>query len=127
MKPLIILALAAPLAAQVPDAPKPQQDRTETVLLVSLAATRALDVYSTHRMLARGDHELLLPSAVANHTPAMAAYSASTVLFDWLVARKLERHHRKLARLFTALDAAQDGFWAIHNFTLPSCPRGPRE
>jgi hypothetical protein len=123
MKPLMLLLLAVPLAAQVPNAPQPKPDRVEWSLLAADASSRALDVYSTHQMLANGYHELLLPKAIADHTPAMAAYSAGAVALDWWTARRLERHgHRKLARLVTVIDIAQDAPWAVHNLYLKRKP-----
>jgi hypothetical protein len=109
---------------QVPDAPKPKMDKVEWALLAGDAASRTLDVYSTHRMLAQGNHEILLPGFVANHTPVFAAYSAGTLALDWWAARKLERHHRsRLAHIVTMVDIGQDAPWAIHNLYLQRTTR----
>lgn len=121
---LILSALAVALDGQeMPPgaigAPTAHPDRVETALLAADAASRALDVCSTHQMLKNGYHELLLPKAIADRSPAMAAYSAGTVTLDWWVSRRLERsNHQRLARLITALDIAQDAPWAIHNLFL---------
>ncbi len=119
MKTLVLLLLAAPLAAQtLPGAPRPHIDRAEWALLATDAATRTLDCYSTHRMLAQGNHEDFLPAAIANHAPAMAAYSAGAVALNWYAARKMAHHHRKLAHVLTIIDIGQVAPLAVHNLFL---------
>lgn len=118
---LLIFAfiLATPALAQLPDAPKPSLDRATWTILAADASARAFDVYSTHRMLAQGDRELFLPKFVSGHAPAMAAYSAGAVAVDYFAARALIRsRHPKLAKIVVSVDAAQDGFWAVHNMFL---------
>jgi len=123
MKTLLIaaLVLAWPLhAQQLPTAPRPHVDRAETALLAADAASRALDVYSTHldwlhQQACDCNHETMLPAAIAHHVPAMAAYSGATVALDWWVARRLAAHHPRLAHLYTSIDIAQDAPWAISN------------
>jgi hypothetical protein len=125
MKSLILLALlASDCMAQVPDAPKPQLDRTDWAILTADAGSRTLDVYSTRWMLAHGDREVMLPAFIAHHTPVMAAYSAGAVAIDYLGARLLTRHrHPKLAKVALLADFAQDAPWAIHNLYLPTAPK----
>jgi hypothetical protein len=125
MKVMILFLLTLPLGAQtLPDAPKPRTDRLEWSLLAADAGIRSFDVYSTHRMLQNGGHELLLPRAISNHVPAMAAYSAGAVALNWWVARRLERHgHRQLARIATMIDIGQDAPWAIHNLFVRGKPK----
>lgn len=105
----------------LPDAPKPQRmDKVQWGLLAVDAGVRGLDVYSTHQMMANGNHEMFLPKAIANHAPAMVAYSAGSVALDWWVARKLVQHHRpRLAKIVTMVDVGQVAPWAIHNLFLP--------
>ena len=93
----------------------------EWSLLAADASVRALDVYSTRRALSCGcNHEAILPAFIAGHTVAMAAYSGGSVIFDWYVARTLERHgHRRLAHIFTSVDLSQDAVFALRNLTLP--------
>ena len=118
-------------AQELPETPKPHSDRLEWSLLAADASSRALDCYSTQRMLDRGWHEIILPKAVASHPALMAGYSAATVAADWMVSRRLERGgHRQLARLVTMVDIGQDAPFAIHNLflgkrtVLPSLPPG---
>ena len=120
MKIALILLLAAPLYAQWPEAPKPQQiDHVEWGLLATDAGVRGLDVYSTHHMLQNGNRELFLPSAIADHVPAMAVYSAGTVVVDWYFSRMLTRHHhRRWAHLLTSVDISTTAPWAVHNLYL---------
>lgn len=129
MKKTILFLCLTPLLshaqAYLPDAPtRPASHAplptSERFLLVADAASRALDVYSTHWMLGQGDREKLLPGFVAHHVSVMAAYSGATVLVDYLAARHLVRHHHStLARLVTAVDLGQDAPWAVRNLFLP--------
>lgn len=94
-------------------------------LIAADASVRALDVYSTHRMLDRGYHELILPKAIANHTPAMAAYSGACVVGNVLAARYLvKRGHPKMAKFLLSVDVAQDGVFAVRNLTLRKLKAG---
>lgn len=120
MKPLIFMVLSvAPIAAQIPDAPKPHMDRTELSLLAVDAGVRGLDVYSTHYVLAEGGREMFLPNAIASRPAAMAGLEAADVLAIAWLSRRLEKHHMRLAHILTAADAAQDAPWAIRNLLLP--------
>lgn len=123
---MIAEALVAIVLA-LPQAPKPQPkhfDRTTWSLIAADASVRALDVYSTHQMLQRGYPELILPKAIADHTPAMAAYSGACVVGNVLAARYLvKRGHPKMAKFLLSVDVAQDGYWAVHNLTLKGVSR----
>ena len=102
--------------------PQPHRgiDRTEWALLAADAGSRALDVYSTHQMLANGNREIFLPTAIAKRPAAMGSLEAADVLTVWWLSRKLEEHRRpRLAHLLTAIDFAQDAPWAMHNLLLP--------
>jgi hypothetical protein len=95
------------------------QDKAERWLLVADAGVRTLDCYSTHQMLQNGGREIILPDAIAHHAPAMAAFSAATVIVDWQVARLLEHHHHpKVARWLTIADMSADAPWAVHNLFI---------
>ena len=121
---LIIIARVA--SCQLPDAPKPQTDRTELRLLAADAGIRALDVYSTHQMLANGNRELFLPTAIAKRPLAMGSLEAGDVAAVWWIGRKMEKHgHRKLAHTLAMIDFAQDAPWAIHNLYLHSSTLHP--
>lgn len=119
--PALVLGAAIAAHGQLPDAPKPQPiTKQDWSLLAADASVRALDVYSTHKMLQGPNHELFLPDAIAHHTPVLVVYSGAVVTANWLVMRKLERKHPKLAHTFMAVDVAQDGFWAVHDLFLPT-------
>jgi len=106
---LLLLCLAQPTPSKV-----------DFALLTADVAIRNLDVVSTRVMLERGNRELFLPPVIVHHTPAMALYSNAVVAANWYASRTLAKHgHRKLARMVLAVDIAEDGYWAIHNFTLP--------
>lgn len=128
----ILFLAVLPLAAQAPpDAPKPRLDRIDWALLATDAGARALDAYSTRKMLGNNNHEKFLPGFVANHTPALVVFEGGMVTLNYFAARNLVRHrHPKLAKLVIAADVIQVYPWAIHNLTLPnnrkSRPPGPR-
>ena len=114
-----VLLLSATLHAQIPDAPQLHHiDRVEWTLLATDAATRSLDVYSTHKMLANEGREILLPGFVANHPAVMGAVEAGYVMGHAWMAKKLSARHRKLAHVLTAVDIGIDAPWAIHNLFL---------
>ena len=121
---LLLCLLGCTVAsAQLPDAPKPQKDHVETALLFGAAASRALDVYSTHQMLNCGYQEIVLPKAIADRTASMAVYSAGAFTLDWMIARHLERHgHHKWARTVTSIDIGLTAPWAVRNLTLSEGP-----
>jgi hypothetical protein len=110
---MILMMLTAYASAE-----QPRFRKLDWALLGTDAGFRALDVYSTHRMLAGGNHEKFLPDAIAHHTPVMASYSAGVVALNYLAMRKLERRHPKLARLVPVLDICNDAPWAVHNLFL---------
>lgn len=92
--------------------------KEDFALIAADASVRAMDVYSTHWMLANGDREVLLPDVIAQHTPAMAAYSAGVVATDWFLMRRLESRHPRLAHAAMLVEIGQDGYFAAHNFFL---------
>ena len=100
--------------------PSTHLDRIEIPLLLLDASARALDCYSTRRMLDQGNREAILPRAIAGHPLPMAVYSASTIGVDWFTARWLnKRGHRRLARLTIVADLGQDLYFGVKNLTLP--------
>lgn len=121
--PALILLSATLGSAQVlPEAPKPNLDRTEWTLLAADAAVRGLDVYSTHWALKAGNKEGTLPDWIVEHPPVMALYSGSIMVAQYFVARHLFNHgHRRLAHLITAADVSITGTYAVHNLFLPVC------
>lgn len=116
----LVVLLTLQLRAQ--NAPQPTfavRGGLDWALLAADSSMRSLDVYSTHRMLERGNHELFLPSPIAHHSAVLAAYGSGAVLFDSFLRRELLKHgHPRLGRLVVGIDAGQDGFWAVHNLFL---------
>ncbi len=106
-------------AQAVPAATRAHLDRVDWALVGVDAGVRGLDVYSTHRMLERGNHEDFLPPAIADHVPAMAAFSGGCVAAEFLTARWLSKRHPRLARLAPLADIAIDAPFAFHNLALP--------
>jgi hypothetical protein len=112
---LVALVLAAPQPVQH----RPVFTRADWSLIAADAATRTLDVVSTHQMLNRGYHELILPRAIADSTPRMAAYSGLCVVGNALVVHWLAKHgHRRKGELYLAGDVGMDGTLAVRNLTL---------
>jgi hypothetical protein len=121
-----MILLSGVAVAQIPEAPKPHMDRTETVLLAGDAAAHMLDAYSTHRALQGPNHERMLPTVVARSQAGMYSVAAADVVLQWYIARRLTRAgHPKLAHITTCLDIAVDGSLGIHNMTLPTKPLPP--
>jgi hypothetical protein len=122
MKTLILaLILSGPMLAASAESPvkEPKFDRTDWALLSAVAGSRALDTYSTRWMLGQGDHELILPGFVVNHTPVLAGVEAGSVVADYFATRYLMRHHHpKLAKIALMADFAADAPGAIHNLFL---------
>jgi hypothetical protein len=89
------------------------------------SAARGLDVYSTHRALScTCNHEVELPGFIAKHTPVMAAYSASEVVLQFWVYRKLSPRHPKLAHAVTMFDLTATSASVARNFTMHVPPSG---
>lgn len=89
------------------------------------ASVRALDVISTHQALSRGYHEMILPRAIADSTPRMAAYSGLCVAGNALVAHWLAKHgHGRKGELYLAGDIGMDGTLAVHNLALRKLKAG---
>lgn len=99
------------------------------VLLAADGAVRALDAYSTVRMLrnrCNGDlsvpvcnEEMFLPDAVTRSKTRVYAYETSAWIMQVVAVRGLSRHHRRLARLVPALDIATTLPFAVNNLRLP--------
>lgn len=132
---VILLLIGASLSpAQESHPINPPVRRIDWALFAANASVRALDTYSTRRVLeSHSGHELELPGFVVNHDATMAAYSAGAVGLNYLVFRYLRRHgHPVLARTAVAIDTASVAPWAIHNLfvyrpakpvlSLPSLP-----
>jgi hypothetical protein len=102
-----------------PQSPVKQHDKLGNLLTVGNVLSRALDTYSTRKMLKEGNHEMFLPNSVVDSTPKMAGYSGGVALADWFAQHELAKHgHPKLAHLLTGLDMGSTLPYAINNLTL---------
>jgi hypothetical protein len=125
---IAVLFLTIPGAAQLPDAPKPQLDRTERVFLASESLTSVvLDPWSTKRAVACScNHEMFLPQTMADHPALLTVYGLGKVaLSTWAVEKLTEHHHTKLAHAAAAADVISTLPFVIHNFTLPTSVSTP--
>jgi hypothetical protein len=102
------------------------------VLLTADAAARALDGYSTVRMLrnrCNGDptvpvcnEENFLPDFITRSNGAIYGYEGGVWLAQVLVVRKLQRHHPRWAKFIPAIDIATTLPFAVNNLRLPVNP-----
>jgi hypothetical protein len=114
---LVAMLLLCSVAAIAQDSRR-GPTKESLVLITADASVRSLDVYSTHWMLKNGDHEILLPGLIAEHSAAMATYSAGVVICDWRLMRRLEYKHPKLAHTLMMIEIGQDGYFALNNLLL---------
>ena len=97
-------------------------NRLERSFLAADVAVRALDAFSTRRILAarcRCNHEMFLPGFIANHTAALTAFEGGMLAINYEVSRRLcahGRHRRALALM--VMDVAVVAPWAIRNLFL---------
>ena len=111
---------------------KPRIDRLTWTLLAADGGARALDAYSTQRMLRNNcnsslqiagpstcNYEQNLPQFITNHTPGIYAFDAAVWLSEYAATRFLiEHHHRRIARFIPFLDCISTTSFAINNLTL---------
>ena len=146
---VLFLLSAASLRAESPDNPSEtdegitSQKRIESpeaagkrgigaslkVLLAADAATRALDGYSTVRMLrnrCNGDRsvavcneEMFLPDFITHSQGSIYGYEASAWVAQSFAVHKLAKRHPRLARLIPAIDIATALPFAVNNLRLP--------
>ncbi len=123
------LALQRPLPAETA---KPRIDRLTWTLLAADGGARALDAYSTQRMLRNNcssslqrtgtstcNYEQNLPGFITNHTPGIYAFDAAVWLSEFAATRFLiQHHHRRIARFIPFLDCISTTSFAINNLTL---------
>jgi hypothetical protein len=99
------------------------------VLLAADAATRALDGYSTVRMLrnkCNGDRsvavcneEMFLPDFITHSQGSIYGYEAGAWVAQSFAVHKLAKRHPRLARLIPAIDIATALPFAVNNLRLP--------
>ncbi len=114
----------------LPPAPQPHHlPKIDWALSAGDAGARGLDTYSTRWFITHHyGHELLLPEAVADHTPALVAVEGGAVTLDYFAARYLGRRgHHRLAEVWLIADAACVTPWAVHNLYLsdPTSAKNP--
>jgi hypothetical protein len=123
------LVISRPLPTETA---KPRIDRLTWTLLAADGGARALDAYSTQRMLRNNcnsslqrtgtstcNYEQNLPGLITNHTPGIYAFDAAVWLSEFAATRFLiQHHHRRIARFIPFLDCISTTSFAINNLTL---------
>ena len=111
---------------------KPRLDRLTWTLLVADGGARALDAYSTERMLKNScnsgqkmlgvstcNYEQNLPRFIANHPAGIYSLDATVWLSELAATRMLVKHnHRRLARFAPLMDFLSTTSFAVNNLTL---------
>lgn len=93
--------------------------REDVADLEAIAGLSAMDAYSTHQALGRGNRELFLPDALARSNGGMWAFSAAKVAAQVIVTEELNRHgHHKLAVWTERVHVGVMGYYPIHNLAL---------
>lgn len=115
---LLALCAASAFAQNVKLVKKPLVTPIDLSLYAGVLATRSLDYVTTERLLDRGGRELLLPSGLVHSKPAFAAFSLGSGAAEIYTARRLAKHHPKLARYVLAVDIGAAGAVAGHNAAI---------
>lgn len=148
---LLVILLAPPITAETPlasnselegglvisrslpaEAAKPRIDRLTWTLLAADGGARALDAYSTQRMLKNScsssfqrtgtstcNYEQNLPGFIANHASGIYAFETAVWLSEYAATRFLiEHHHRRIARFIPFIDFISTTSFAVNNLTL---------
>jgi hypothetical protein len=112
-----------------PDSRKSEIAKSIRFLMVADAATRALDGYSTARMLrnrCNGDltipvcnEEMFLPDFITQSKGAIFGYESGVWLAQAFIVHRVAKHHPRVARLIPALDIATTLPFAVNNLRLP--------
>ena len=103
------------------------------ILLAADAAARALDGFSTVRMLRNrcdGDlsvpvcnEEMFLPDFITRSSGAVYGYEAGMWIAQVVVVHKLAKHHQRLPRFIPTVDVVTTLPFAVNNLRLPLNPR----
>lgn len=149
---LLSLLLASPMMAETPlgansefegglmmlrrpfpaETAKPRIDRLTWTFLAADAGARALDAYSTQRMLKNScnsgvkiagtstcNYEQNLPGFLANHESGIYAFEGAAWASEFAATRFLVRHHhQRLARFVPLIDFLSTTSFAVNNLTL---------
>lgn len=111
---------------------KPHIDRLTWTVLAAAGGARALDAYSTQRMLKNNcssgrqiagtstcNYEQNLPGFIANHQAGIYAFEGAAWASEFMATRSLVRHHHpRLARLVPLIDLLSTTSFAVNNLTL---------
>jgi hypothetical protein len=122
-------AVTRPLPAE---AARPRIDRLTWTILAADGAARALDAYSTRRMLRNNcnsnlqlagtstcNYEQNLPGFIANHASGLYAFEGASWISEFTVTRFLVRnHHSRMARFIPVVDFLSTTSFAVNNLTL---------
>lgn len=118
MKLLAVLLLSNVLAFA--ENPKQKSSLLDVSLYTGVIVTRTMDYITTEQMLANGNRELFLPTALVRNKPAFAVYSIGFGVAECFLADYMTRHNHKVtARIMLLSDSILTGAVAIHNTTLP--------
>jgi hypothetical protein len=123
------LVLRGPLPAQVA---KPRIDRLTWTILAADGGARAMDAYSTQRMLRNNcsssvqiagtstcNYEQNLPGFITNHAPGIYAFDGAVWFSEFAATRFLiQHHHRRIARFIPFIDFMSTTSFAVNNLTL---------
>jgi hypothetical protein len=96
-------------------------DRTNILLFSGVAATRAMDYFSTRNFQARGRQEILIPDDVVNNSAGFASLEAAATATSVGISYLLHRTgHHKLERWMSIGHIGVTSFGVIRNFSLES-------
>ena len=130
-----LMMLRRPLPAETA---KPHIDRLTWTFLAADGGARALDAWSTRRMLKNNcssgvqiagtstcNYEQNLPGFIPNSTAGMYAFDGAAWLSEIATTRFLVRHHhQRLARFVPLIDFLSTTSFAVNNLTLSICGDG---
>ena len=111
---------------------RPRIDPATWTLLAAAGGARALDAYSTQRMLKNNcsfgiqlagtstcNYEQNLPAFIANHESGIYAFEGAAWASEFMATRFLVRHHHvRLARFVPLMDILSTTSFAVNNLTL---------
>ena len=111
---------------------KPRIDGLTWTLLAADGGARALDAYSTQRMLKNScssgqkmvgvstcNYEQNLPSFIANSAGGIYAFDSAIWASEFVATKLLiSHHHRRIARFIPLIDCLSTTSFAVNNLTL---------
>lgn len=102
----------APASSSAAAQPQPKLQLADWTLIGAASTMRVLDYTTTETCMAHPQifHEVILPDALVDNKPALAAFEASTAVANYYAYRYLvRRHHRMEARAGEAIYDAMMG------------------